>query len=107
MLALTSALSKTFEEVSKPLLTECLTDDSRFTYREHRSTEDALAFLIDTVTAHLDANSKNYARCLFVDFTSAFNTISPKMLINKLKSMPIHMQPMPMLIYSLLVNHKQ
>ena len=105
-IALTSVLSKTFERVTKPLLTKCLTDDSQFACREHRSTEDALTVLLDTVTEHLDANSKNYARCLFVDFTSAFNTISPTLLVDKLKSASIH-NNMLNLIYSFLVNRKQ
>ena len=102
-IALTAVLSKTFERAPKPLLTKCLTDDSQFAYREHRSTEDALTFLIDTVSAHLDANSKNYARCLFVDFSSAFNTISPTLLIRK--PMTIH-NNMTNLIHSFLINRK-
>ena len=105
-IALTSVLSKTFERATKPLLAKCLTDDSQFAYREHRSTEDALTLLIDTVSAHLDANSKDYAPCPFVDFSSAFNTISPTLLIRKLKPMTIH-NNMINSIHSFLTNRKR
>ena len=39
---------------------------------------------MDAVSNHLYQNSKNSVTSLFLDFTSAFNTISPTTLVNKL-----------------------
>ena len=82
--ALTSVISKTFERLLLRYITPFLTDDHQFAYRQNRSTEDALAQLVDIASAHLDNNSKNSVRCVFIDFPSAFNTISPCILIDQL-----------------------
>jgi len=58
----------------------------QFAYLPNRSTEEAVTHLLDIITEHLDRNTKNYARCLFIDFTSAFNTILPITLIDQLLS---------------------
>ena len=39
---------------------------------------------MDAVSNHLYQNSKNSVTSLFLDFTSAFNTISPTTLVNRL-----------------------
>ena len=49
---------------------------------------------MNDILKHLDKNNGgNYVRCLFTDFSSAFNTIIPEKLIEHLKSMhiPIHL----------------
>ena len=51
--ALTSTISKTFERLLLRFVTPCLTDNMQFAYRPGRSTEDAVAHLLDVVTAHL------------------------------------------------------
>lgn len=52
------------------------------------STADAVAYLFDIVAKNLDDNAKNYARCRFIAFTSAFNTTNPIRLIVPLISTP-------------------
>ncbi|KAK0155002.1 RNA-directed DNA polymerase from mobile element jockey [Merluccius polli] len=58
-------------------------DQYQFAYRKNRSTEDAIAIVLHTLLQHLEHRS-TYARLLFVDFNSAFNTILPNKLHNKL-----------------------
>ena len=58
-------------------------DKYQFAYRKNRSVEDAISILVHEILKHLE--SKNaYARVLFIDFSSAFNTIIPMKLIEKL-----------------------
>ena len=61
---------------------------------------------MDTISEHLDLNAQNYVHGVFIDFSSAFNTISPTILIEKLKQTDLH----PNLInwiYSYLCNRTQ
>ena len=46
-------------------------DKHQFVYGAHRSTQDALLCL--TVTSFIDEKASNYARCLFLDISAAFN----------------------------------
>lgn len=64
-------------------------DPLQFAYRSKRSVEDAILVFIDTVTKHLEV-PRSYCRVLFVDFSSAFNTIKPHIMVNKLKDMNVH-----------------
>ena len=50
--------------------------------RINRSTEDAISTVLHIVFTHLE-NNNSYIRMLFVDFSSAFNIISPMKLIGK------------------------
>ena len=54
---------------------------------------------------HLD-NARNYARVLFIDFSSAFNTIQTHLMIQKLKEMGVNSN-LIMWINSFLTNRKQ
>ncbi|KAI4871761.1 hypothetical protein NFI96_026787, partial [Prochilodus magdalenae] len=54
-----------------------------FTYRPNRSTDDAISTTLHLALTHLD-NRDTYVRMLFIDFSSAFNTIIPQHLIGKL-----------------------
>ncbi|KAI3374566.1 hypothetical protein L3Q82_021132 [Scortum barcoo] len=54
----------------------------------NRSTEDAVSIALHSVLSHLD-NKNTYARLLFIDFSSAFNTIIPSKLITKLTDLGI------------------
>lgn len=47
--------------------------------------EDAILCLLNLVYKHLE-QPKSCARLLFIDFSSAFNTIQPHLLIEKLIS---------------------
>ena len=51
--------------------------------------EDATLTLLHNAYKHLDKKN-SYLRLLFVDFSSAFNTIQPYVLIDKLNSMGVH-----------------
>ena len=58
-------------------------DPDQFTYRANLSTEDAIAITLHSTLSHLE-HPGNYVRLLFIDVSSAFNTIIPDILINKL-----------------------
>ncbi|XP_034044636.1 sodium-independent sulfate anion transporter-like [Thalassophryne amazonica] len=58
-------------------------DPSQFAYRAKRSTEDAIYSALHPALTHLDKKD-SYVRMLFIDFSSAFNTITPQQLICKL-----------------------
>ncbi|KAK2898124.1 hypothetical protein Q8A73_014504 [Channa argus] len=54
-----------------------------FAYRPNRSTDDAISTTLHLALTHLD-NKDSYIRMLFIVFSSAFNTIIPQHLIEKL-----------------------
>ena len=56
-------------------------DPYQFAYRSNRSTQDAVMCLTSTVTNFIDKAQNNCARCLFLDFSSAFNAIRVEYLI--------------------------
>ncbi|KAI5609732.1 hypothetical protein C0J50_5712 [Silurus asotus] len=58
-------------------------DPMQFAYRPNRSTDDAISTTLHLALTHLD-NKDSYVRMLFIDFSSAFNTIIPQHLIEKL-----------------------
>ena len=104
--ALTSIVAKTFERLLLRFVKSGLCDKHQFAYQSQRSTEDAVAYLIDIVSAHLDADAKNYVRSLFIDFTSAFNTIDPRILIDGLVGAQLHSNIVNT-IYSFLTDRTQ
>ena len=58
-------------------------DPFQFAYRSKRCVDDALTYLLHTIIKHLE-QTKSYVRVLYIDFSSAFNTIVPQFLIEKL-----------------------
>ncbi|XP_072901573.1 uncharacterized protein [Hemitrygon akajei] len=58
-------------------------DPLQFAYHPNRSTDDAIATTLHLALTHLDKKD-TYVRMLFIDFSSAFNTIIPQKLIGKL-----------------------
>ena len=90
-IALTSILVKCLERLVlsfvKPVCQPCL-DPLQFAYRANRSVEDAILLFTDNVYRHID-KPKRYVRSLFIDFSSAFNTIQPHILIPKLQSVGV------------------
>ncbi len=58
-------------------------DPFQFAYRANRSVDDAVNMGLHYVLPHLD-RPVAYVRILFVDFSSAFNTIIPNLLLPKL-----------------------
>ena len=65
-------------------------DPYQFAYRANRGTDDAVLTLLHRVYQHLD-QPKTSVRMLFVDFSSAFNTIQPHLMAEKLINM--HVDP--------------
>lgn len=87
-IAITSAVIKVMEKALCHYLQKSLElDPLQFAYRPNRGTDDALLCLTDCIIQHLNSKAGNYARCLFIDFTSAFNTVTPHKLIETLLSM--------------------
>ena len=90
--ALTSVAMKCLERLILSKLRPLIgghEDDLQFAYRKGRSVEDAIIFFLETVYGHLD-KSNTYVRALFIDFSSAFNTIQPHLLIRKLRELNIN-----------------
>ncbi|KAI3361527.1 hypothetical protein L3Q82_013676, partial [Scortum barcoo] len=85
--ALTSVVMKSFErlvlDITGPLL-----DPLQFAYRANRSVDDAVNMGLHYILQHLDSPG-TYARILFVDFSSAFNTIIPDIFHSKLSQLTV------------------
>ncbi len=58
-------------------------DPFQFAYRPNHSTDDAISTTLHLALTHLE-QKYSYVRMLFIDFSSAFNTIIPQQLIHKL-----------------------
>ncbi len=65
-------------------------DPLQLAYRSNLSTDDANAFTLHTALSHLE-NKNTYVRMLFVDYSSAFNTIVPATLVAKLQTWTSYM----------------
>ncbi len=89
--ALTSVVMKSFERLVLAYLkasTGPLLDPLQFAYRANRSVDDAINMGLHFTLQHLDRPG-TYVRILFVDFSSAFNTIIPDTLQNKLTQLSV------------------
>ena len=69
-------------------ITDPLLDPLRFAYRANRSVDDAVTMALPFILQHLDS-AGTYARILFVDYSSAFNTIIPTLLQDKLSQLHV------------------
>uniref|UniRef100_A0A3B3I566 Reverse transcriptase domain-containing protein n=1 Tax=Oryzias latipes TaxID=8090 RepID=A0A3B3I566_ORYLA len=69
-------------------ITDPLLDPMQFAYRANRSIDDAVNMALNFILQHLDSPG-SYARILFVDFSSAFNTIVPSLLHDKLSQLNV------------------
>lgn len=84
--ALTPVIMKCFERILLRYIRGLIPadlDSLQFAYRENRSTEDAVSITLHTALSHLQ-QPNTYVRMLFVDFSSAFNTVIPDKLALKL-----------------------
>ena len=89
--ALTSVVMKSFEKLVLAHLKDItgpLLDPLQFAYRANRSVDDAVNIGLHYVLQHLDRPG-TYVRILFVDFSSAFNTIIPNLLLPKLTQLSV------------------
>ncbi len=78
--ALTSIVMKVFERLVKSHISSSIPvtlDPLQFVYRSNRSTDDAISHILHSSLTHIDSSNGNYARLLFIDYSSAFNTIVP------------------------------
>ncbi|KAK3521337.1 hypothetical protein QTP70_003459 [Hemibagrus guttatus] len=86
-LALTPIVMKCFERLVMRHITTLLPppslDPLQFAYRPNRSMNDAITTTLHLSLTHLD-NKDTYVQMLFIDFSSAFKTIIPQHLIEKL-----------------------
>ena len=64
-------------------------DPLQFAYRANRGVEDAILCFTQNLYKHID-QPKCYVRTLFIDFSSAFNTIQPHLLLPKLLNMNVN-----------------
>jgi hypothetical protein len=61
-------------------------DQLQFAYKANRSTVDAIATLHHTIAHSIDTGSRHY-QCVFLDFSSAFNTIDREKILLKLRDL--------------------
>jgi hypothetical protein len=61
----------------------------KFAYHPNRSTDDAVSIALHTALSHLDKRN-TYVKMLFIEYSSAFNTIVPSKLINKLRNLGLN-----------------
>ncbi len=89
--SLTSVAMKSFERLVLAYLKDStgpLLDPLQFAYRANRSVDDAVNMGLHFILQHLDRPG-TYVRILFVDFSSAFNTIIPDTFQNKLTQLSV------------------
>jgi len=82
---------KCLERLILPIITQQVADNMdphQFAYRKGRGVEDATALLTHLIYEHLEKPG-NYARILFIDFSSAFNTMLPSILIGKIQELGV------------------
>ncbi|XP_061433262.1 uncharacterized protein LOC133358830 [Lethenteron reissneri] len=106
--ALTPVVMKCFEKLVRSHIIGSLPrnlDPHQFAYRANRSTEDAVATALHAALLHLEQPG-SYVRMLFVDYSSAFNTILPHKLVEKLGDLGIPHSTC-MWIYSFLSGRRQ
>lgn len=89
--ALTSVAMKCFERLIKTHITSlpAVLDPLQFAYKSNRSTDDAIALALNTALTHLEHNN-TYVRMIFIDYSSAFNTIIPSRLVMKLQDLNLN-----------------
>lgn len=81
-------------------------DPYQFAYRSKRSVEDAIAVCVHENLQHLEKRN-SYSRILFIDYSSAFNTIVPLKLYNKLLGMMLFPTSICNWIFDFLTHRRQ
>ncbi len=91
--ALTSIVMKVFERLVKSHISSSIPvtlDPLQFAYRPNRSTDDAISHILHSSLTHIDSSNGNFARLLFIDYSSAFNTIVHIKLTSKLTGLGLN-----------------
>jgi hypothetical protein len=65
-----------------------VSDIFQFAYKARRSTLDAVAYLHHLISSSLDSGCRQF-KCVFLDFSSAFNTFNRQSIIDKLSLLEI------------------
>ena len=90
--ALTSAVMKVCERVVlcklEKLVKDCI-DPLQFAYRKNRSTDDGVLYSLENIYSHLEKTGSTVRFMLF-NFSSAFNTVQPHLLVQILLSLLFH-----------------
>ena len=60
----------------------------QLSYRKNKHTEDATLLYNNLIVEHLE-NRNAYVRSVFIEFSSAFNTLKPDIVINKLRTLNV------------------
>ncbi len=90
---LTSTVMKVFERLLKNHICSSIPatlDPLQFAYRPNRSTDDAISQVLHSSLTHIDSKNGNYVRLLFIDYSSAFNTIVLTKLAVKLSDLGLN-----------------
>ncbi len=91
--ALTSTVMKVFERLLKNHICSSIPatlDPPQFAYRTNRSTDDAISQVLHSSLSYIDSKNRNYVRLLFIDYSSAFNTIVSIKLAVKLSDLGLN-----------------
>ena len=89
-IAITSHMCKVLERIVKQyIMNNSNIDPLQFAYQARKSTQDAAMCLLVNITRHIDKANTNYVRALFLDFSSAFNTINVNLLIDKIQHLDV------------------
>ncbi len=90
--ALTSTVMKVFERLLKKHICSSIpvTLDPLQFARPNRSADDAISQVLHSSLTHIDNTNGNYVRLLFIDYSSAFNTIVPTKLAVKLSDLGLN-----------------
>ncbi len=91
--ALTSTVMKVFQRLLKKHICSSIPatlDPLQFAYRPNRSTDDAISQILHFSLTHIDSKNGKYVRLLFIDYSSAFNTIVPTKLAVKLSDLGLN-----------------
>ncbi len=92
-LAHTSIVMKVFERLLKNHICSSIPvnlDPLQFAYQPNRSTDNAISHILHSSLTHIDSKYGNYVRLLFIDYSSAFNTIVPIKLAVKLTDLGLN-----------------
>ncbi len=91
--ALTSTVMKVFERLLKKHICSSIPatlDPLQFSYCPNRSTDDVISQVLLSSLTHIVSKNGNYSRLLFIDYSSAFNTIVPIKLAVKLTDLGLN-----------------
>ncbi len=88
--ALTSTVMKVFERLLKNHICSSIPATLDPLQFANRSTDDAISQVLHSSLTHIDSKNGNYVRLLFIDYSSAFNTIVPTKLAVKLTDLGLN-----------------